>query len=93
LDVGSRWVSAASTTRQYASLAFGSLIASIPAAILPASSDVTVTSTVADGALVYRLTWKNFVGDSAMPISETLDLAAMGDHFPISETSATATAS
>jgi hypothetical protein len=48
---------------------------------------------VADGALVYRLTWKSFVGDSAPPISETLDLAAMGDHLPISETSATATAS
>ena len=42
---------------------------------------------------VYRLTCKSFGGNSATPISETLDLASMGNHLPISETSATATVS
>jgi hypothetical protein len=36
-----------------------SLIASIPATILLAFSPVTVTSTTANGAPVYRLTWKS----------------------------------
>jgi hypothetical protein len=77
-------------TSQYTVFATGSLIASIPATILPSASEVTITPTTAAGVPVYRLRWKSFVGDASTPVTETLDLAASGDHAPVSETSVTA---
>jgi hypothetical protein len=88
--VGDRWVRARAGTSQYTSLAAGSLIASIPATILPASDSVTVTSTTAHGVPVYRLAWTSFIHNASTPIRETLDLAAAGDHAPVSETSTSA---
>lgn len=91
--VGGRWVTARAGTSQYTSLASGTLIASIPATILPASNAVTVTSTTAHGVPVYRLAWTSFIDNASTPIHETLDLAASGSHAPVSETSRSARSS
>lgn len=84
-----RWVYAKNGTSQYTSFATGSLIASIPATVLPAANDVTVTSTTNLGVAVYRLTWKTFGGaDATTAIIRSLDLTAAGNHLPLSEISA-----
>lgn len=51
------------------------------------------SSTTAHGVPVYRLAWTSFLHNAGTPIRETLDLAAAGDHAPVSETSKSARSS
>ena len=84
---GSRWVQIRSGTPEYQDLAAENTMSSLPASILPATSDTVEASTGTQaGAKVYILTWKTTASDSDTTISARLTLTDARSVLPVTET-------
>ena len=84
---GSHWVQIKSGTSEYQDLAAENTMSSLPASILPTTSDTVQTSTGTQaGAKVYILTWKTTASDSDTTISARLTLTDASSVLPVTET-------
>ncbi|MEU9347973.1 hypothetical protein AB0D74_42940 [Streptomyces sp. NPDC048278] len=86
--IGDSWVEMKRGTSQYTKFSAGTLIASLPSSVLPATDDVTVTRTADGSTPVYRLSWTAMDSqDYTTQVGRTLDLDTTGAHLPVKSTS------